>query len=61
MNRSEKLLIGGVHKSPNYDAENHTLLNRFISEAVEMGYKHTVIVGDFNFPEINWEMDSQQK
>ena len=55
VNRTEKLLIGWVYKSPNCDAENHTLLNRLVSEAVEMGYKHTVIVGDFNFPEINWE------
>ena len=22
---------------------------------MERGYEHTVIVGDFNFPEINWE------
>ena len=31
------------------------MLNKLITQAIERGYKHTVIVGDFNFPEINWE------
>ena len=26
-----------------------------ITQAVDMKYKNTVIIGDFNFPEINWE------
>ena len=55
MNNKDKLLVGGIYKSPNCDAENHERLNRLITQAVDMKYKNTVIIGDFNFPEINWE------
>lgn len=55
INKTEKLLIGGVYKSPNSDAVNHVALNRMITQAVELDYKNTIIVGDFNFPEVNWD------
>ena len=48
----EKLLIGVVYKIPNCEARNQEMLNKLITQAIERGYKHTVIVGDFNFPEI---------
>ena len=43
----EKLLIGAVYKSPNCEARNQEMLNKLITQAIERGYKHTVIVGDF--------------
>ena len=55
MNSKDKLLIGGIYKSPNSDAVNHEQLNKLITQAVELKYKSTVILGDFNFPEINWD------
>ena len=55
MNNKDKLLVGVFYKSPNCDAENHESLNRLITQAVDMIYKYTVIIGDFNFPEINCE------
>ena len=54
VNGKEKLLIGGVYKSPNCEVRNQEQLNRLITKAMEKGFKHTVIVGDFNFPDINW-------
>ena len=55
INKMEKLLIGGIYKSPNSDVANHMALNELITQAVELKYKHTIILGDFNFPEINWD------
>ena len=56
MYSKDKLLLGGISKSPNCIAENHNLLNQLIiTQAVEMKYKNTVVIGDFNFLEINWE------
>ena len=55
MNGKDKLLIGGVYKSPNCDAANHELLNRLIKQAVGVKYKNSVIIGDFNFPDIVWD------
>ena len=55
MNSKDKLLIGGIYKSPNCDAENHVKLNQLITQAIEMKYNSTVVIGDFNFREINWE------
>ena len=52
--KNEKLLIGGVYKSPNCEVTNQEKLCRLITQAVERGCKHTLVVGDFNFPEINW-------
>ena len=49
------LLIGAVYKSSNCEVRNQEMLNKLITQANERGYKHTVIVGDFNSPEINWE------
>ena len=54
----DKERIWVVYKSPNCEARNQEMLNKLITQEVERGYKHTVIVefvGDFNFPEINWE------
>ena len=49
INKMEKLLIEGI-----YDVANHMALNELITQAVELKYKHTIILGDFYFPGINW-------
>ena len=54
VNSKDKLLIGGIYKSPNSNSVNHELLNGLISQAIELKYTSTVILGDFNFPEIDW-------
>ena len=52
---SEKLLIGGIYRSPSSTEENTLRLNDLICSAMDLHYNYTVIVGDFNFPSINWE------
>ena len=55
MNNKDKLLVGGFYKSPNCVAENHKRLNQLIAQAVDIKYKNTVIIGDFNFLKIYCE------
>ena len=54
VNSKDRLLISGIYKSPNSNSVNHELLNGLISQAIDLKYKSTVILGDFNFPEIDW-------
>ena len=52
------MLIGAVYKSPNCEARNQEMLNKLITQAIERGYRHTVIVGILTFlkfAEIYWE------
>ena len=51
---NKNLLLGGIYKSPSSNLENHRNLNRLISQASSMNFHHLVILGDFNFPEIDW-------
>ncbi|WAR02240.1 YWV1-like protein [Mya arenaria] len=50
----DKILIGGVYKSPNCSVDNYKKLNDLISTAANLNYKKLMILGDFNFPEIDW-------
>ena len=43
-----------VYRSPNSTVENNNRLNDFIRSIPE----HSIIVGDFNFPSIDWELMS---
>lgn len=52
--QDETLLLGAIYKSPSSDRENHEKLFQLISKAASLGHKHLVILGDFNFPEVNW-------
>ena len=51
---NDKLLIGCIYKSPNCDVDNLNELNSLISKVTKIGYSHILIMGDFNFPKINW-------
>ncbi|WAR18737.1 YWV1-like protein, partial [Mya arenaria] len=50
----DKILIGAVYKSPNCSVDNYKKLNDLISTAANLNYKKLMILGDFNFPEIDW-------
>ena len=52
---SEKLLIGGIYRSPSCSVNNTYKLNDLIGLAMSMQYNYTVVAGDFNFPSINWD------
>lgn len=52
---SDELLVGCVYKSPNSDKDNLSLLNKMIVEASQMKqFSHLLIMGDFNYPRIDW-------
>ncbi len=55
---SDKLLIGCVYRSPNSDEENTQALNDLFEEIAALGNKftHILIMGDFNYPGIDWEL-----
>lgn len=54
LNRRDKVLIGGIYKSPNTSIENHFKLFELMQCEYVKSHKNVVIVGDFNFPGIDW-------
>ena len=51
----DNLLIGCVYRSPNGTKENNIQLLTLINKACERKDSHLLIVGDFNYGEIDWE------
>ena len=54
LRNNEKLLLGAIYRSPSSGTANSLRLNQLISTAVGLKYDYTVIVGDFNYPNIDW-------
>ena len=54
LNKTEKLLLGLVYRSPNSNEENNIALNNMPSSINEENFSRIVIMGDFNFRDINW-------
>lgn len=54
INKTDKLLIGGIYKSPNSDMSNHDYLFELLSNEFVVQHKNLILVGDFNFPCIDW-------
>lgn len=55
LSNGKELLIGGVYKSPSSSSENVRQLNALLTQASALNYEHLVVLGDFNFPEIDWD------
>ncbi|XP_047740696.1 uncharacterized protein LOC125179243, partial [Hyalella azteca] len=53
----EPLLLGLVYRSPNSTVDNCNALNEMLREATKVNPKRTVILGDFNYPEILWDQE----
>lgn len=53
---NDKLLFGCVYKSPSSNEANLTALNGLISKVCDMNFSHIVTTGDFNYPDIDWEL-----
>ena len=47
------LLIGCIYRSPNCSLENTNELLSLFPSISTMGFSHILVVGDFNFKEIN--------
>jgi len=55
VSRTDKLRIGAIYRSPNSCEENNKALNELFSEKLTAtDYSHVVVLGDFNFPSIQW-------
>ena len=55
LDKGDSLLIGCVYRSPSSSVENCINMNNVIYEAVKLRDTHLLIVGDFNYPEMDWE------
>ena len=53
---NDTLVIGAVYRSPSSDDENNEKLISLLEEITGRKASHTVIVGDFNYGDIDWEM-----
>lgn len=51
---SDSLLIGMIYRSPSATLENNMKLIELINKSSDRGYSHYVLMGDFNYKEINW-------
>jgi hypothetical protein len=52
---NDKLLIGCVYRSPNSTPDDNKKLNTMLEKVLSSAqHSHILLVGDFNFPEINW-------
>ena len=54
-----KVLIGCIYKSPSSSDVNNTELINLLHSAEFEKFDHVCIVGDFNFPDIDWVYFSQ--
>jgi len=56
LNQNDKLLVGIIYRSPSVKTfEYNNELCTLLTEAIKKGFSHILIMGDFNYPEINWE------
>ena len=52
----DKLLIVQIYRSDSGTKENNEKLRHLINEACSLGYSHLLIMGDFNYPKILWQL-----
>ena len=56
LKEKETFLIGGVYRSPQSSTENNDLLLDLLEKVKREKFSNLLILGDFNLPEINWEL-----
>ena len=54
LKNNDKLLIGCIYRSPNSTILNSNSLNKLIIDASTKRFSHILILGDYNYKEINW-------
>jgi hypothetical protein len=55
VSQDETLTVGLVYRSPNSSDDNNEKLNTTMVKIAESKPNHLIILGDFNFPEIDWQ------
>ena len=51
---NKNLLVYCIYRSPNSSQENNDEINKFYCDIKKFSNHEVIIVGDFNFPEIDW-------
>ena len=54
LQHQDSILVGVVYRSPNSSINNNGHLRQLMKNAVDKGNSHVLIIGGFNYPEINW-------
>ena len=56
-NKNDYILIGLIYRSPSDNSnEKNEQLRKLISEAVSMDNTHLLLMGDFNYPNVDWDL-----
>ena len=55
LNRRDKLLVGCLYRSESGTKDNNSNLRKLIREATAMSYSYILLMGDFNYLDINWK------
>ena len=53
----ETLVLGLVYRSPSSSEDNNKRLNDTVMSIADLKTAHLVVVGDFNFPDIDWQQE----
>jgi len=56
-NKKDNMLVGCIYRSPNSPDYNNRELLQLLNEANSTKFSRILILGDFNFPHINWELE----
>ena len=51
---NDSLLVGCIYRSPNCDRDKSEDLNKLLCKASDFKATHKLLMGDFNFPNIDW-------
>ena len=52
----DELLVGCIYRSSSGTDENNEYLLKLLNEVNKAKYSHVLIMGDFNFEKINWNL-----
>ena len=54
LKETDSLLVGVIYRSPRNTEPNDTSSLDLLKQVQGLGATHTLITGDFNFPQIDW-------
>ena len=55
LHQGDRLILCAIYRSPNSDNTNNDKLYSLLEEIQGIKASHKLVIGDFNFPNINWE------
>ncbi|KAF4530864.1 hypothetical protein B566_EDAN018898 [Ephemera danica] len=58
--QNHRITLGIVYRSPSADSESSSRINTAIRRACELNHSSVVVLGDFNYPTINFQSGSSQ-